>query len=145
MAKLLVVATGLFFVVYGLAFAALPVEMATLVTDGSTDHELGCDRYTRHLWRYVDRSWGNPSCCWPIPPRPSPLCITGYRHRAPGSLAAGRSLGMMLDGAPNLMMYLFLISEVVFAALALLSASPGVGWRLNRLCQPGLTFHEEGL
>ena len=35
MARLLIYATGLFFVLYGAAFSVLPVEMASLVTGGS--------------------------------------------------------------------------------------------------------------
>ena len=36
------------------------------------------------------------------------------------SVAFGRIIGMLLDGSPNLLMYLLLAAEVIFAALSLM-------------------------
>ena len=117
MAKLLVWATGLLFFLYGVAFLFAPAEMAVLVTGDSPHTSSGVTD--------LRATYGGMSVAVGIV-----LFIlassSDYLRFALLSIAiimlamaAGRSLGMVLDGSPNVTMYAYLAAEIVVAGLAL--------------------------
>lgn len=117
MAKLLIHATGLFFALYGTAFTFFPIEMASLVTDGSPSTPSGL----------IDlrATYGGMSIAMG-----ATILVLGSRAELVSlgllvvavvllAMAGARILGMMLDGTPNTVMYIYLAAELVFAVCAL--------------------------
>ena len=127
MAKLLVYATGLFFILYGAAFTLLPVHMASLITGAvpGTPSGLIDLRAT-----YGGMSIAIGATLFLLGSR-SELISLGLLATAVVLLAmAGtRLLGIMIDGTPNGVMYLYLAAELVFGGLALYlrGSAPGDG------------------
>jgi hypothetical protein len=118
MGKLLVWVTGFFFVLYGAAFTFFPVAMAALVTGDSPNTASGI----------IDlrATYGGMSCAIGVviliaaahEELQIALLITAIVLLA---MAAGRVLGMFLDGSPNTIMYIYLAAEIVVSGLALWS------------------------
>ena len=115
--RLLVFVTGLFFGLYGFAFSIFPVEMSFFVTDGSPGTPSGI----------IDlrASYGGMSVATGLILL---ICACKPGFLIPGlsiiaillsAMAGTRLLGMLLDGAPNRIMYLYLVAEIIVAALAL--------------------------
>ncbi|MEM6597848.1 MAG: DUF4345 domain-containing protein [Cyanobacteria bacterium P01_C01_bin.69] len=116
-AKFLVYATGLFFVFYGVAFTFLPVEMSSLVTGGSPSTPSGI----------IDlrATYGGMSIAMG-----ATILILGFNPELVSlgllvvavillAMAGARTLGIILDGTPNLLMYSYLAAELLFAGFAL--------------------------
>lgn len=117
MAKLLIYATGLFFVLYGTAFTFFPIEMASLVTDGSPSTPSGLID--------IRATYGGMSIAMG-----ATILVLGSRAELVSlgllvvavvllAMAGARILGMMLDGTPNTVMYIYLAAELVVAVWAL--------------------------
>jgi len=117
LAKLLVYATGGIFILYGAAFAFLPVEMALLVTGESPGTPSGLIDFRA---TYGGITFAMGVALLKLGSRPEllslGLVITAVVLLA---MAGGRILGMILDGTPNLIMYIYLATELVFPGLAL--------------------------
>ena len=114
MARLLIYATAVFFVFYGVAFSLLPIDMAVLVTGSSPDTPSGL----------IDlrATYGGLSIAVGV------LLLMLGAHPKFGllatsivllSMAASRLLGMALDGTPNAIMYVYLAAELVVGGVAL--------------------------
>ena len=116
-AKFLVYAAGLFFVLYGVAFALFPVTLSVWVTGGSPSTSSGV----------IDlrATYGGMSVAVG-----AILLILGFHGEWISlglwaiaivllAMAATRILGIILDGSPNLVMYIYLAAELLFASLAL--------------------------
>ena len=118
MDKLLVYAVGLFFLAYGVAFTLLPLEMAQFVTGAAPATASGViDMRATYGGMSVAvgillivlggrAEWGSRGLL------ASAIVLRG--------MAGGRVIGMVLDGSPNMLMYLYLAGELMFAALALI-------------------------
>jgi len=118
MGRFVVLATGLFFLFYGIAFALAPLTMTALVTDDSPD--------TASAIIDLRATYGGLSCAVGVAllvlsarpaMLPMGLLLTATVLLA---MAAGRLLGMLLDGNPNGLMVVYLVAELVFGALALI-------------------------
>ena len=116
-AKFLVYATGAFFVIYGIAFTFFPVEMATLVTGSSPSTPSGV----------IDlrATYGGMSIAVGIIVlvlgSNAELVALGLLVVAVvlSAMASTRILGIMLDGEPNPVMYIYLAAEVLGSGAAL--------------------------
>ena len=116
-AKFWVYATGAFFVIYGAAFALFPVEMSVLVTDGSPTTPSGI----------IDlrATYGGMSIAVGITVlmlgADAELVALGLLVVAIvlAAMAGARTLGIVLDGTPNPVMYLYLVAEVMGSGFAL--------------------------
>ena len=117
MAKVLIWATGNFFIFYGVVFALFPAEAAVFVTDGSPD--------TTSALIDMRATYGGMSIAVGatillLGSRPElldfALLVTGVILLG---MAAGRTLGIVIDGEPNTVMYLYLVAEVLFGVTAL--------------------------
>ena len=118
MARFLVWATGLFFLAYGLAFALSPLGMLVLVTGDYPEATSGVID--------VRATYGGLSVAVGIT-----MIAMGWRRETLRhglaftalvllSMAAGRILGIVLDGDANVIMYLFLVAELLVGGVALL-------------------------
>ena len=118
MARFLVWATALFFLAYGLAFALAPLGMIVFVTGDYPEATSGVID--------VRATYGGMSVAVGIA-----MMVMGSRRATLRhglsivalvllSMAAGRILGIVLDGSANVIMYLFLIAELLAGGLALL-------------------------
>lgn len=117
MAKVLAWLTGLFFVLYGGAFTLFPLEMATMITGDHPSNSTGL----------IDlrATYGGMSVAVGVAiilvvraeMMSLALLLTGVVLLA---MACGRVLGMVIDGEPNALMYIYLAAEVVFGCAALL-------------------------
>jgi len=121
MAKVLVWATGLFFVLYGAAFIAFPMEMATLITDDSPSTPSGLIDFRA---TYGGMSIAVGVTILILAARAESiqlsLLVTGI---VLFGMAIGRGLGIVLDGSPNIIMVIYLGAELVFGGLAFLLRS----------------------
>lgn len=124
MAKSLLCLTGVFFVFYGAAFTFFPAEMATLVTGDGPDTASGIIDL-RATYGGMSISVGviililaahgdNLSLA---------LLVTAIVLLA---MAAGRVLGIILDGSPNAIMYVYLAAELAVSGIALWLRSSAV-------------------
>ena len=115
MAKALIWATGLFFIIYGAAFMFAPLAMTTFVTGGAPD--------TPSAVMDLRATYGGMTMAVG-----AIMLILGTRATTQSlallvialvllAMAAGRVLGMFLDGEPNTMMYIYLAVEIVGGAL----------------------------
>ncbi len=116
MSKLLVYATGLFFLLYGAAFTLLPEQLSLLVTDASPG--------SSSAMIDVRATYGGMSVAVGII-----LFVLGSKAELISvgllstalillAMATGRLLGMLIDGSPNTIMYIYLIAELAFGCLA---------------------------
>jgi hypothetical protein len=117
MGKILVLLTGCFFAIYGLAFTLAPTEMSYFVTGGSTGTVSGLiDMRATYggmsvavgvlLVHLAKRSNSLPLA----------LLATALVLLA---MASGRIVGMVVDGEPNIMMYIYLGAELIVGTAAL--------------------------
>jgi hypothetical protein len=116
MAKLLVWAIGLFFILYGIAFIIAPTEMAVFVTGDSPKTPSGVIDL-RATYGGMSISVGTILL----------IVISKVEHLRLAllltaivllAMAAGRSVGMFQDGEPNVVMYLYLVAELIFSLTA---------------------------
>ena len=125
MAKILVWAVGLFFIVYGALFALIPAEVAILVTDAAPA--------TSSALIDMRATYGGMSIAVGVT-----ILLLASRSELVGiallvvgvillGMAAGRVLGMIIDGAPNAVMYIYLVAEVLFGVAALALRRPMTG------------------
>jgi hypothetical protein len=117
MAKILVQLTGLFFVGYGLAFAFFPTEMAMSIT-GSVATSASALMDIRATYGGMTLAVG--------------IILMMLARNKEGlafallsiaiillAMAAGRVLGMYIDGTPNGFMYGYLVAEIIGAGISL--------------------------
>ena len=117
MTKLITVASGAFFLLYGLVFALFPTEMSWLVTSASPQSSSGL----------IDlrATYGGMSIAVGLT-----ILILGQKqiHQSLAllvtaivlfSMAATRILGIVVDRDPNWIMWLYLAGELIVAAAAL--------------------------
>jgi hypothetical protein len=117
MAKLLVWATGIFFVLYGTVFLIAPSEMAIFVTGNSPQTASGIIDL-RATYGGLSISMGVVLLILASSTenlRLALLCTAIVLL----TMAGGRVLGMFLDGSPNLIMYVYLVAELVVSSAAL--------------------------
>ena len=118
MSKALVWATAIFFILYGGLFVIFPVELSVLVTDTApgTPSALMDMRAT-----YGGMSIAVGITLLLLASRPKliglALLVTGLVLLG---MAVGRGLGMIIDGTPNAIMYVYLAAELFFGVLALM-------------------------
>ena len=115
---------GLFFVLYGVAFTFAPVDMAAWVTgDAPGTPSAAID---------MRATYGGMSIAVGLS-----ILLLGLRTATVSlglliiaivllAMAAARLLGIALDGSPNGLMLLYLVLEVVGAALALFVRRAGI-------------------
>ncbi len=115
--KFLVCATGFFFVIYGIAFTFFPVDMSVFVTGGTPSTPSGI----------IDlrATYGGMSIAMGIT-----ILMLGVNSELVSlgllvsaivllAMAGARTLGIILDGKPNPLMYIYLAAELSFASFAL--------------------------
>lgn len=115
--KWLVYATGIFFLGYGILFTLFPIEASSFVTGGSPQVPSGItDMRATYGGMSIAASIimfilgsRNESLSFGL----SVVAITLY------AMAFTRLLGMMIDGDPNVLMYLYFVGEITFATLAM--------------------------
>ncbi|WP_050922157.1 DUF4345 domain-containing protein [Vibrio harveyi] len=117
MSKLLVYLTALFFLLYGAIFAVFPVDMANLIT-GSSPNSTSATIDFRATYGGAQFAIGL-------------ALILAFKIKQDVTLALiivaitllsmafGRLIGILLDGQPNTLMYVYLVAELVFGLLAL--------------------------
>lgn len=123
MGKIVVLLTGWFFVLYGLAFTVAPVEMFILVTAGSIDTLSGVidARAT-----YGGMSVAVGVVLLLLAKQSSTLSLSLLATAVVLlTMAAGRLIGMVVDGEPNLIMYIYLGAELFFGIAALFFRESG--------------------
>jgi hypothetical protein len=117
MGKTLVLLTGWFFVLYGFAFALAPIEMSHMVTGGVTDTLSGVID--------VRATYGGMSIAVGVvllllAKQSSTLSLSLLATAVVLlAMAAGRLLGMVLDGEPNSIMYVYLGAELLVGTAAI--------------------------
>ena len=117
LSRVIVWGTALFFIVYGLGFVFYPAQLADVIT-GSAPASASALIDMRATYGGLTVAVGVVF-----------LLLGAREHTVSLSLraiavvllamAAGRGLGMLLDGAGNVFMWLYLAGEVLFGALAL--------------------------
>lgn len=117
-AKFLIYATGYFFVIYGGLFTLMPHELATLIT-GATPQANSATIDFRATYGGLQVAVG---CIL--------LLIMKLRKDIDLALfivaitllfmAVGRAFGILIDGQANLMMFIFLVAEIVCGLAALI-------------------------
>ena len=118
MARFLVWATGLFFLAYGLAFALAPLGMVVFVTGDYPEATSGViDMRATYGGMSVAVGITMIAMGWRRETLRHGLAFTALILL---SMAAGRILGIVLDGDANVIMYIFLIAELLAGGLALL-------------------------
>ncbi|MCS0084256.1 DUF4345 domain-containing protein [Vibrio alginolyticus] len=117
MSKLLVYLTALFFLLYGAIFAVFPVDMANLIT-GSSPNSTSATIDFRATYGGAQFAVGL-------------ALILALKIKQDVTLALiivaitllfmafGRLIGILFDGQPNTLMYVYLVAELVFGLLAL--------------------------
>lgn len=121
MAKLLVWATGIVFILYGVAFMFIPAEMAVFVTG---DRPRTASGIIDLRATYGGMSVAVGVILLLLLSRPENLhlaliCIAIVLL----AMAVGRMSGMFKDGNPNIVMYLYLTVEIIVSSFALWLAS----------------------
>lgn len=118
LAKLLIYATAYFFVIYGGIFVVMPHELAAFVTGASPEPYSSTIDFRA---TYGGLQFGLGIIL---------LLVMKLRDDVDLALlvvaitllfmAVGRALGIVIDGKANLLMYVFLASELVFGVAALI-------------------------
>ncbi|QLE84819.1 DUF4345 domain-containing protein [Shewanella sp. Scap07] len=117
MAKVLVYATALFFLLYGSFFTLIPVEMAHWIT-GASPAPASATIDFRATYGGAQFAIGLSLICIMRWQKQTNLALTVIAITL-FSMAFARLLGILVDGQANLFMYLYLVAEVVFATWAL--------------------------
>ncbi|PCM44035.1 DUF4345 domain-containing protein [Marinobacter sp. ANT_B65] len=117
MSKLLVYLTALFFLLYGAFFIVAPIEMANLVT-GSSPSSASATIDFRATYGGAQLAIG-VALIFVMTLRKDIALALVIVATTLLSMAFGRLMGILVDGQPNILMYVYLAAEVVFGALAL--------------------------
>ncbi|REL27542.1 DUF4345 domain-containing protein [Thalassotalea euphylliae] len=117
MAKLLIYATAGFFLLYGLAFAFYPISMAMWVTDASPSSTSAVIDF-RATYGGAQVAIGLLLLLIVKVRNDIDLALTMVALLLL-SMALGRFIGIVIDGEPNLIMYVYLAAELAFGVLAL--------------------------
>ncbi|MET2901100.1 DUF4345 domain-containing protein [Vibrio rotiferianus] len=117
MSKLLVYLTALFFWLYGSIFAVFPVEMANLIT-GSGPNSTSATIDFRATYGGAQFAIGLALMLVLKTKQDVTLALIIVAITLL-SMAFGRLIGILLDGQPNTLMYVYLVAELVFGLLAL--------------------------
>ena len=117
MSKLLVYLTALFFLLYGVIFAVFPVEMANLIT-GSSPNSTSATIDFRATYGGAQFAIGLALILVLKINQDVTLALIIVAITLL-SMAFGRLIGILLDGQPNTLMYVYLVAELVFGLLAL--------------------------
>ncbi len=117
MSKLLVYLTALFFLLYGALFAVFPVDMANLIT-GSSPNSASATIDFRATYGGAQFAIGLALILVLKINQDVTLALIIVAITLL-SMAFGRLIGVLLDGQPNTLMYVYLVAELVFGLLAL--------------------------
>lgn len=117
MSKLLVYLTALFFLFYGVIFAVSPVAMANLIT-GSSPNSTSATIDFRATYGGAQFAIGLASILVLKIKQDVNLALIIVAITLL-SMAFGRLIGILLDGQPNTLMYVYLVAELVLGLLAL--------------------------
>ncbi|EPO0014314.1 DUF4345 domain-containing protein [Vibrio alginolyticus] len=117
MSKLLVYLTALFFLLYGAIFAVFPVDMANLIT-GSSPNSTSATIDFRATYGGAQFAIGLALILVFKIKQDVTLALIIVAITLL-SMAFGRLIGILLDGQPNTLMYVYLVAELVFGLLAL--------------------------
>ncbi|HHF2874144.1 DUF4345 domain-containing protein [Vibrio harveyi] len=117
MSKLLVYLTALFFLLYGAIFAVFPVEMTNLIT-GSSPNSTSATIDFRATYGGAQFAVGLALILVLKIKQDVTLALIIVAITLL-SMAFGRLIGILLDGQPNTLMYVYLVAELVFGSLAL--------------------------
>ncbi|EIP0123007.1 DUF4345 domain-containing protein, partial [Vibrio alginolyticus] len=117
MSKLLVYLTALFFLLYGAIFAVFPVEMANLIT-GSSPNSTSATIDFRATYGGAQFAVGLALILVLKIKQDVTLALVIVAITLL-SMAFGRLIGILLDGQPNTLMYVYLVAELLFGSLAL--------------------------
>ena len=117
MSKLLVYLTALFFLLYGALFAVFPVDMANLIT-GSSPNSASATIDFRVTYGGAQFAIGLALILVFKIKQDVTLALIIVAITLL-SMAFGRLIGILLDGQPNTLMYVYLVAELVFGLLAL--------------------------
>ena len=117
MSKLLVYLTALFFLLYGAIFAVFPVEIANLIT-GSSPNSTSATIDFRATYGGAQFAVGLALILVLKIKQDVTLALVIVAITLL-SMAFGRLIGILLDGQPNTLMYVYLVAELLFGSLAL--------------------------
>ena len=117
MAKFLIYATAVFFLLYGLAFIFSPSEMAILITDTSPASASAMIDF-RATYGGAQLAIGLLLILVVKVRNDIDLALTMVALLLL-SMAIGRAIGIVIDGEPNLIMYAYLAAELAVGALSL--------------------------
>ncbi|EID0034533.1 DUF4345 domain-containing protein [Vibrio alginolyticus] len=117
MSKLLVYLTALFFLLYGAIFAVFPVDMANLIT-GSSPNSTSATIDFRATYGGAQFAIGLALILVLKIKQDVTLALVIVAITLL-SMAFGRLIGILFDGQPNTLMYVYLVAELVFGLLAL--------------------------
>ncbi|WP_045481301.1 DUF4345 domain-containing protein [Vibrio owensii] len=117
MSKLLVYLTALFFLLYGAIFAVFPVDMANLIT-GSSPNSTSATIDFRATYGGAQFAIGLVLILVLKIKQDVTLALIIVAITLL-SMAFGRLIGILSDGQPNTLMYVYLVAELVFGLLAL--------------------------
>ncbi|HHP0460849.1 DUF4345 domain-containing protein [Vibrio owensii] len=117
MSKLLVYLTALFFLLYGALFAVFPVDMANLIT-GSSPNSASATIDFRATYGGAQFAIGLALILVLKINQDVTLALIIVAITLL-SMAFSRLIGVLFDGQPNTLMYVFLVAELVFGLLAL--------------------------
>jgi hypothetical protein len=116
--RMLVFLGGGFFILYGILFAAAPVELARLVTDGGTTSPSGLIDM-RATYGGMSIAFGMLLVVLARKASTLRLSVAGLLI-VMICMATTRTIGIVVDGSPNVMMYVYLTLELVVSAICLL-------------------------
>ncbi|MDW1898822.1 DUF4345 domain-containing protein [Vibrio sp. Vb1337] len=117
MSKLLVYLTALFFLLYGAIFAVFPVDMANLIT-GSSPNSTSATIDFRATYSGAQFAIGLALILVLKIKQDVTLALVIVAITLL-FMAFGRLIGILFDGQPNTLMYVYLVAELVFGLLAL--------------------------
>ncbi|MHA2801278.1 DUF4345 domain-containing protein [Vibrio harveyi] len=117
MSKLLVYLTALFFLLYGAIFAVFPVDMSNLIT-GSSPNSTSATIDFRATYGGAQFAIGLALILVLKIKQDVTLALIIVAITLL-SMAFGRLIGILFDGQPNTLMYVYLVAELVFGLLAL--------------------------
>jgi hypothetical protein len=117
MPKLLVYLTALFFLFYGAIFIVFPIEIANLIT-GSSPNSTSATIDFRATYGGAQFAIGLALILVLKIKQDINLALIIVAITLL-SMAFGRLIGILVDGQPNTLMYVYLIAELVFGLLAL--------------------------
>ena len=117
MAKFLIYATAVFFLLYGLGFIFFPSEMAIVITDTSPASASAMIDF-RATYGGAQLAIGLLLLLVVKVRNDIDLALTMVALLLL-SMAIGRAIGIVIDGDPNLIMYAYLAAELAVGALSL--------------------------